>query len=169
MKPTSLGNLYCSIARALDVVGDWWSPLIVRDAWFGVRRFDDFHHRLGIPRNTLTSRLEKLVERGVLERRPQPDQPARFEYALTEKGADLYLVLWSLARWGDRWEPTGLGPPMQVRHRACGEVVDPVVSCSHCGRALVPADLEPVPGPGGVDPAMLPPGSRGPAVSRDSR
>ena len=157
MKPTSLGDLSCSIARALDVVGDWWTPLIVRDAWFGVTRFDELHTRLGIPRNTLASRLDKLVARGVLERRPYQEQPARFDYVLTDKGRDLYEVLWSLARWGDRWEATALGPPMQVRHRTCGAVIAPALSCPTCGEQLLPADLQPTPGPGGVDPAMLPP------------
>ena len=156
MKPTSLGDLQCSIARALDVVGDWWTPLIVRDAWFGITRFEGFHDRLGIPRNTLTSRLDKLVARGVLERRPYQEQPARFDYLLTAKGRDLYEVLWSLARWGDRWEPTTLGPPIQVRHLTCGAVIEPAASCPTCGERLVPADLQPTPGPGGVDPAMLP-------------
>jgi len=156
MKPTSLAGLQCSIARALDVVGDWWTPLIVRDAWFGITRFEDFHERLGIPRNTLASRLDKLVDRGVLERRQYQEQPARFDYVLTAKGSDLHEVLWSLARWGDRWEPTGLGPPVQVRHRTCGAIIEPVTSCPACGERLAPVDLQPTPGPGGVDPSMLP-------------
>ncbi len=157
MKATGLGELHCSIARALDVVGDWWTPLIVRDAWFGITRFEDFHDRLGIPRNTLASRLDKLVARGVLERRAYQAQPARFDYLLTAKGRDLWEVLWSLARWGDRWEATPLGPPMLMRHRTCGAVIEPVASCPACGERLSPADLQPTPGPGGVDPAMLPP------------
>src|SRR5215831_18369237 len=93
----------CAIAAALSVVGDRWTLLILRDAFLGVRRFEDFRSRLGTTRHRLADRLRKLVEHGVLERVPYDERPPRFEYRLTEKGRDLYPVVVSLTRWGDRW------------------------------------------------------------------
>src|SRR5215207_8178729 len=112
----------CSVARTLEVVGEWWTMLIVRDAFFGVTRFDDFQRRLGIARNVLTARLDKLVEVGVLERVAYQERPRRYEYRLTAKGRDLWPVLNALREWGDRWTAGDDGPPLDLVHRACGEV-----------------------------------------------
>src|SRR3954463_8086860 len=101
-----LGRSYegqvCSVARTLEIVGERWTLLIVRDAFFGVRRFDDFQRSLGIARNVLQGRLERLVEEGILERVRYQERPERFEYRLTEKGLDLWPVVVSLLAWGDR-------------------------------------------------------------------
>src|SRR5213594_554597 len=118
MRWQDIGDMTCSVARTLSVVGDRWTLLVLRDAFLGVRRFDDFHADLGTTRHRLAARLRKLVEHGVLERVPYAERPPRFEYRLTEKGRDLYPVVVSLTRWGDRGmaggEPVG-ARDMQVR------------------------------------------------------
>ena len=136
MRRTSFAAVRCSVARTLDVVGEWWSLLILRDAFRGVRRFDDFQRRLGIARNVLADRLQTLVDHGVLERRRYQERPERFEYRLTEKGRDLYPVLVTLMQWGDRWAPDAIGPPVILTHRACGHEVSPALTCPECGERL---------------------------------
>jgi DNA-binding HxlR family transcriptional regulator len=143
----SFEEMNCSIAQTLEVVGEWWSMLIVRDALLGVSRFDDFQSRLGISRNILASRLEYLVERGVLERRPYQERPERYDYYLTEKGRDLWHVLTAMRQWGNRWESPG-GAPVVVRHDACGHLVEVVPICDHCGERLDSSSLTLQPGPG---------------------
>ena len=119
MKRSSVGHFNCSIARALDVVGEWWTLLIVRDVFLGIRRFEAIQADLGIARNVLSDRLSTLVERGVLEKRRYQDHPERHEYVLTEMGRDLAPVLTTLMQWGDEWlSPEG--PPMVTLHRDCG-------------------------------------------------
>src|SRR5687768_7420595 len=113
MRRTSFEDMHCSVARTLDVVGEWWTMLIIRDAFRGVRRFEDFQRSLGIARNVLTARLQRLVDEGVIERRPYQDNPLRHEYRLTAKGLDLYPVLVSLMQWGDRWKAGRAGPPLR--------------------------------------------------------
>jgi DNA-binding HxlR family transcriptional regulator len=147
MQRTTFEDMNCSIAQCLDAVGEWWSLLIVRDAFLGVRRFDDFHARLGISRNILTSRLNHLVDNGVLERRPYQDRPPRSEYVLTEKGRDLWQVVAAMRQWGDRWLAPE-GPPVTITHSTCGHTVDAVATCSHCGEALEPSAIRAQPGPG---------------------
>jgi len=108
MRRKSLADMPCPIARALDAVGEWWSLLILREAFFGVRRFDDFQAKLGIARNVLAARLKSLVATGLLEKRPLPDEGARrVEYRLTAKGKALRPVLLALAEWGNQWDPKG--------------------------------------------------------------
>ena len=150
MRRTSFEGMHCSIARTLDVVGEWWSLLIVRDAFLGVKRFDDFQARLEIPRNTLTQRLKYLVDNEILERVPYQDHPPRFEYRLSERGRDLADVITSLRQWGDRWAAPE-GDPLRVRHNTCGLVSKAVSVCSHCGEKLEIEDLALVPGPGSVE------------------
>src|SRR5687767_8277023 len=104
MPRKDLSELECSIARTLEVVGDRWSLLILRDAMYGVKRFDDFQRDLGVARNILTERLTKLTARGVLEKVPYEQRPVRYEYKLTDKGKDLMPVLLTMMTWGDRWE-----------------------------------------------------------------
>lgn len=132
MRRTSFAAMPCSIARTLEVVGEWWSLLVLRDAFKGVRRFDDFQRSLGIARNILTDRLQTLVEQGVLERRRYQERPPRFEYRLTDKGRDLYPVMVALMQWGDRWAADEMGPPMVLTHKACDHDGLPVMVCEHC-------------------------------------
>lgn len=153
---TSFRDVNCSVAQCLEVVGEWWSLLIVRDALFGVTRFDDFQARLGISRNVLNQRLNRLVAEGVLERVRYHDRPPRYEYRLTAKGRDLWTVVDAMRRWGDRWAAPG-GPPVEIVHRGCGHRAEAVPTCSVCGDHLDAADIEPVPGPGATDPAFIPP------------
>ena len=140
----------CSVAQCLEVVGEWWSLLIVRDAFLGVRRFDDFQARLGISRNILQQRLSHLVDRGVLERVPYQDKPPRSEYRLTEKGRDLWPVVTAMRQWGDRWAAPD-GPPLLMRHKGCGHVVDAVEVCSHCGERLDARSVTAEAGPSASD------------------
>ena len=108
MLPRTYDDQDCSIARALEVLGDRWTMLVIREAFMGVRRFDDFQRNLGVARNVLTDRLGRLVEEGILGRMPYQERPERFEYRLTGKGVDLWPVMMSLMPWGDRLPgPTG--------------------------------------------------------------
>jgi len=147
---TSFEALNCSVAQCLEVVGEWWSLLIVRDAFLGVRRFDDFQARLGISRNILTQRLNHLVENGVLERVPYQDHPPRSEYRLTDKGRDLWHVVTAMRQWGDRWAAPE-GPPLKLRHRACGHLAKVVPTCSSCGEVIDARSVTGVPGPGSTE------------------
>ncbi len=140
----------CSVAQCLQAVGEWWSLLIVRDAFLGVTRFDDFQARLGISRNILTRRLNHLVDNGVLSRVPYQDHPPRSEYRLTDKGRDLWNVVTAMRQWGDRWAAPG-GAPLKLRHSTCGHVVDAVPVCSHCGEALDLGQVTAIPGPGALE------------------
>ncbi len=147
-----LGNDYsdqtCSIAGALEVVGERWSLLIVRDVLLGVRRFDALQNDLGIARNVLQARLTRLVEHGVLERRLYQQRPPRHEYVLTEKGLDLWPTIVALLQWGDRHAATPAGPPVLLEHRGCGGAVDSHRICERCGKRMGPRDALAKPGPG---------------------
>ena len=145
----------CSIARTLDVVGEWWSLLIVRDAFLGVTRFDEWQGRLGIARNVLAARLEHLVDRGIFERRRYQQHPERYEYVLTRKGRDLGPVLAALRAWGDIHEPTPGGPTTVLVHDDCGHQTRPVQACSHCGEPLRSGSVHVEPGPGSPDPSFV--------------
>ncbi|HEX8082707.1 MAG TPA: helix-turn-helix domain-containing protein [Solirubrobacteraceae bacterium] len=138
----------CSVARALEIIGERWTILILRDAFLGVRRFDDFQRSLGVARNVLNARLQRLVEAGVLERQLYQERPARHEYRLTERGRDLWPALFSLMQWGDRHLPGDTGPPLAVEHRGCGGVVDDRRLCRSCGARVELRDVRAVPGPG---------------------
>ncbi len=144
----SLADKECSIARALDVVGEWWTLLILRDAFRGVHRFDDFLASLGIARNVLSARLAWLVEEGILEKRAYQQRPARHEYFLTDKGLDLWPVMISMLRWGDKHVPDTDGPPMLVRHKGCDGLVDERGTCESCGARLEARDAYTEYGPG---------------------
>jgi len=143
----SFAGMDCSVAQCLEVVGEWWSMLIVRDAFLGVTRFDEFQRRLGISRKILQQRLARLVDAGVLERVPYSDHPPRDDYRLTDKGRDLWPVLTTMRQWGDRHAAPS-GPPVQVVHKACGSVSEAVLVCGSCGEVLDPRDVRAVPGPG---------------------
>jgi DNA-binding HxlR family transcriptional regulator len=156
VRRTSFEDMNCAVARTLEVVGEWWSLLIVRDATLGVRRFDDFQQRLGISRNILTQRLQRLVEQDVLERVPYQDNPPRHEYRLTEKGRDLWLVLTAMRQWGEKWEPFEGGPAAYLEHRGgCGQAMNVVPTCSECGAVVDRDSLRLVPGPSN-DGSVLP-------------
>lgn len=156
MQRTSLAELTCSIARTLEIVGEWWTPLIVRDVYLGLRRFEQIRANLGISRKVLAERLERLVADGILERCEYSKRPPRDEYVLTEKGLDLAQPLLALMAWGDRWTSGEDGPPMRIRHSGCGELTHPVVACSECGEPLSGENVVPEPGPG----ARVGPGTR---------
>ena len=117
MRRTSFAGMNCSVAGALEIVGEWWTFLVLRDAFLGVRRFEDFQRRLGIARNVLTARLQTLVSHGILERRLYQVRPERFEYRLTDKGLELHPILVSLMQWGDKWGGVAAAPPMELVHK----------------------------------------------------
>lgn len=125
----------CSIARTLEIVGERWTVLLLREAFLGTRRFDDFQRTLGLARNVLQSRLERLVEAGVLERRRYQERPERHEYVLSAKGVDLWPVLVSLLQWGDRHAAPN-GPPVVLEHKDCGGELDDRRRCRRCGQDL---------------------------------
>ncbi|MGW6933161.1 winged helix-turn-helix transcriptional regulator [Lentzea sp. NPDC054927] len=147
MQRTSFSGMACSIARTLDVIGEPWSPLILRDVWVGMTRFEQLQADLGISRKVLTERLNHLVEQGVLERRPYDRRP-RFEYVLTRKGTELVDLLMVMKGWGDRWLAGEAGPPVLYRHHACGEISDVELRCDHCGEPMRAGDVDLLAGPG---------------------
>lgn len=142
--------MHCSVAQCLEVVGEWWSMLILRDAFFGVSRFDAFQDRLGISRNVLNQRLTRLVEAGILVKVPYSQHPPRYDYRLTDKGRDLWPVLSSLRQWGDKYAAPD-GPPVLMRHSSCGQISTAVMTCSTCGEPMDAGDLRPVAGAGDLD------------------
>ena len=146
---TNFADFNCSVARTMEVVGERWAMLIVKDVFLGVTRFDDLQRDLGIARNVLAERLDSLVEQGLLERRAYQDRPVRHEYVLTEKGRDLASPLLAIMAWGDRWESKEAGPPVQLRHDSCGELTRPEVVCSCCGERLTADSVTAHAGPGG--------------------
>ncbi|MEU8587720.1 helix-turn-helix domain-containing protein [Streptomyces sp. NPDC048664] len=148
MRRTSFANWPCSVARTMDLLGDGWSPLVLREAFYGIRRFDDFQQELGIARNTLAERLRRLVEAGLLEKQMYETQPVRHEYVLTESGRDFYDVLLAMTRWGDRWLASDEGPPVIAHHETCGHDTHAEVVCSHCKGPLAWESVTPRPGPG---------------------
>ena len=128
-------------------VGERWTMLIIRDAFLGTRRFDQFQSNLGITRHRLSERLGKLVESGVLVKVPYHERPLRYEYRLTRKGLGLYPVLMSLARLGDEWMDHGKGVPLEYVHQGCGHKTRPVLTCNECGEPLRPEEVKPQLGP----------------------
>jgi DNA-binding HxlR family transcriptional regulator len=130
------------MARALSVVGDRWTLLILREAFLKIRRFDDFRARLGIARRVLTERLAGLVADGVLEKVGYHERPTRYEYRLTQKGLDLYPVVLSLVHWGDAHCAGEDGPPVVHHHKNCGHEFRSVLTCSECGKPVDPRSVE---------------------------
>ncbi|HEV3228245.1 MAG TPA: helix-turn-helix domain-containing protein [Solirubrobacteraceae bacterium] len=137
----------CSIARTLELIGERWTILILRDAFMGTHRFDAFQRHLGVARNVLQARLERLVDAGIMRRVLYQERPERFEYRLTRKGVDLWPVLVSLMHWGDR-HSSDAGPPIVIEHAGCGGDVDDRRRCVRCGADLEAWDVVPRPGPG---------------------
>ena len=131
----------CSIGRAMDILGERWTLLILRECFYGVRRFSVMQRNLGIARNILSSRLQLLVRTGILEKRRYQEEPERFEYKLTEKGLALYPAVVAIMRWGDEHLMED-GAPVVLRH-SCGAIADPVMVCSHCRAELDPHEVTP--------------------------
>jgi DNA-binding HxlR family transcriptional regulator len=140
----------CSIAGTLEIVGERWALIILREAFLGVRRFEQMQQNLGVARNILAARLQTLVAHGILERRRYQERPPRYEYRLTQKGLDLYPALVSLMQWGDRYLNAKPGPPVVLVHKACGHDAAPRMACSHCGEAIGPRDIVAQAGPGAL-------------------
>jgi DNA-binding HxlR family transcriptional regulator len=148
--------MHCSIARTLDVVGESWTPLLVRDLYLGVDRFDDLVRDLGISRALLARRLDRLAAHGVVERVAYQERPVRYRYRLSESGRALVPVVMAMMAWGDRWATPPGGPPMRLRHAGCGAETTPTVCCSACGEPLDADEVDVAPGPG----AAAGPGTR---------
>jgi DNA-binding HxlR family transcriptional regulator len=148
MRRTSFAQWPCSVARTMDLLGDWWTPLVLRDAFYGIRRFDEFQQGLGIARNTLADRLRRLVDEGLLEKQPYQADPVRYDYVLTEKGRDFWSVLAAMARWGDRWLAGEGGPPVTFHHDRCDHDAHAEVVCSHCREPLTAEETTMRMGPG---------------------
>ena len=148
MRKASFADMNCSVAQALEIIGEWWTLLIVRDCFLGVRRFDDFVDRLGISRNVLTNRLDTLVDAGILERRAYDEARGRFDYVLTDKGRALWPVLTALRQWGDEWILGAGREPLLLEHRGHGHLTTARMSCDVCGEPLDVRSVRAVPGPG---------------------
>jgi DNA-binding HxlR family transcriptional regulator len=133
----------CSVARTLEIVGEKWALLAVREVFIGNGRFDEMVRRTGAPRDTIAARLRALVGSGILERRQYCEHPARFEYKLTEAGRDLYPVILTLMQWGDRYLATEAGPPLELEHR-CGTRLHAQLICETCREPVVAADTRPL-------------------------
>lgn len=140
----------CSIARTLDVVGEPWSPLIIRDVFVGITRFDQMQADLGVSRKVLSERLKWLTDQAVLTRRPYSTHPPREEYVLTAKGRELCDLLLVMAAWGDRWTAGEDGPPVLYRHHECGQITHAELQCATCGAPMRASDVDVLPAAGDV-------------------
>lgn len=141
MRRTSFREWPCSIARSIDLLGDWWTPLVLREIFFGSTRFDEIQAGLSIGRNILTERLRRLTREGLLDRRAYQQRPPRYEYHLTEKGRDFFPVLVAIMRWGDRWLHGRAAAPLRLRHTSCGQLTHGELVCAHCREVLAHADV----------------------------
>jgi DNA-binding HxlR family transcriptional regulator len=137
-----------SVGRTLNLVGERWTILILRESFFGVRRYGQFARNLNIPRPTLSLRLRKLVECGLLERIPYSTEPERHEYRLTQAGRDLFPAVIALMRWGDTYLAGPEGPPVVLRHELCGKHTRPHLTCDVCGEEINTRNVTPERGPG---------------------
>jgi DNA-binding HxlR family transcriptional regulator len=153
-----LGSEYstqnCSIARTLELVGERWTLLVLRDVFLGIRRFDALQRDLGVARNVLAARLERLVGEEILTKIPYSERPLRYEYRLTDKGLDLWPAIVELLRWGDRYAAPQ-GPPVVIRHIGCGGELGDRRVCTRCGASLEVRDVRAEPGPGATRTAVL--------------
>jgi len=145
---SAFSGFACSIARTVDVVGEWWSLLILRDLFAGMSRYDEIQRDLGVASNILAARLKTLREAGLVERTEDPDDARRWCYALTDRGRELYPVLLALMAWGDKWMAAPGRQPVHVVHARCGQVTAAVPCCSVCRAPLALEELRFLPGPG---------------------
>ena len=136
-----MGSRICSVARALEVLGDRWIFLIIREAFFGIKTYEEFQKNLRIATNILSDRLKALVQNGIFERIKNPDDGRRFVYKLTEKGLDLYPITLAIMNWGDRWLAGEEEPPLVLYHQNCGHRLEPVMNCAHCGETIRARDV----------------------------
>ena len=166
MQWSELGDQPCSFSRTLSVIGDRWSLMILRDCFMKVRRFDDFHDRLGIGRPILTERLKKLVANFVLTKVAYQQNPVRYEYRLTQKGLNLYPVIMAIVHWGDVHMADRKGRPLLHNHTSCGHDFDPVLACSECQAEVSPREVSIRPGPGARGSVHLPHGTAPPERKR---
>ena len=150
MKRSRSSNKECSIARAMDVVGDRWSILLLREAYYGTRRFDEFQYYLGVAPNILSTRLKKFVDLGMMTRVPLPEHSGRYEYVLTKKGRDFFPTYLALKKWGDDWLAEPEGPQVVFRDRVSGRPIEYPTPLSARGKPLQLEDIEIIPGAGAV-------------------
>lgn len=148
MKLQEIDQQPCSIARSLSEIGDGWSLMLIRDAFYGRTRFSDFVTYTGAQKTIVSDRLKRLVAAGIFDRVEYERHPTRHEYRLTDKGHDLAGVMLALVSWGDRWLDHGDGPPISITHTDCGHDADPRIVCGHCGHDLTAGHLRAGPGPG---------------------
>lgn len=138
----------CSVARTLSIIGDRWTLLIIRNAFLGITRFDDFQKQLDVTRHLLADRLDLLVEHQVLRKVPYQTKPERFEYKLTEKGVELFPIIMTLVAWGDKWESDGAGPPIKYYDKTSGKEIQPALVDKQTGQPINPRHTRPAVGPG---------------------
>ncbi|MDF1781304.1 MAG: helix-turn-helix domain-containing protein [Alcanivoracaceae bacterium] len=144
MKWQETGEVPCPVARSLSVIGDRWTLLVIRNAFFGMSRFDQFQRNLGVTRHVLTERLNRMVECDILQKVLYQQRPPRYEYQLTDKGRDIYPILMTLTAWGDKWMPLQQGASLFFRHKECGKIFTPILHCSECGEAAGVETVMPV-------------------------
>ena len=143
-------NDMCPVARTMEIFGERWTFLVIREAFYGTRRFDDLQRNIGAARNILSDRLKTLVEHGILRKQQYEDRPPRFEYRLTQKGRDLYPVLIAVMDWGNEHMPAPGGDPVRLQHKTCGKRTRPVMVCDRCGEPVDPREMRALPGPGAL-------------------
>jgi len=131
----------CSVARTLEILGDRWVFLILRELFFGVRYYDQFQSNLGIATNILSNRLKTLINNGILNKHKSPNDRRRFVYKLTEKGRDIYAISLAFMNWGDKWLAGDNGPPLILHHKTCGHQLEPVLTCKYCKKVVDPRDV----------------------------
>jgi DNA-binding HxlR family transcriptional regulator len=148
MKRTSLSRWPCSIAKTMDIFGDRWTTLVLREAFYGFGKFDELQSELGIARNTLADRLRRLTSEGLLEKKLYDTNPRRYEYVLTEKGRDFWPVMLAMSAWGDRWLVGDEGHPVTIHHDTCGHDTHAEVVCAVCGEPLRAGETSMRMGPG---------------------
>ena len=143
MKKTDIApdHRTCSVARAIDILGDRWIFLILREAFFGVRYYDKFLSNLGIATNILSNRLKRLVENNIMEKHKDSNDSRRIKYRLTDKGRDLYPVTLAFMQWGDKWMADENGPPLLLHHTSCDHTLEPVMCCTHCKEIIDVKDV----------------------------
>lgn len=148
MRRTAFDGWPCSIARTVDVLGDGWTSLVLREVFYGTTRFDDIQQGLDIARNTLTDRLRRLVDQGLLDKCAYQSKPLRYDYVLTDKGKDFFGVLAAMSHWGDTWLTDDAGEPIILHHDTCGHDTHAEVVCHKCKQPLQAVDVTVRPGPG---------------------
>ena len=148
MQRSSFGEMRCSVAQTLDIIGDTWTPLVLRDVALGISRFDAIQRNLGLSRKVLAQRLRVLVDHEVVARTAYQEGPVRYDYRLTDKGKDLAMVLVAMQQFADKWVFGAGNAPIVWHHLSCGEQSEPAFACDKCGQPIGPDDVLPAPGPG---------------------